>query len=48
LLGDVGDDVVEPPQVFIRAGFAGVIGDIAPNPEQILPGARPADDTPHG
>ncbi len=48
LLGDVGDDVVEPPQVFIRAGFPGVSGDVAPNPEQILLGARPADDTRHG
>ena len=47
LLRDVGDHVIQPPQVFIRTYFAGVVGNVSPNAQQILPSSRPANDARH-
>jgi hypothetical protein len=48
LLCYVDDDVVQSSKIFICSGLTGIVGNTAPNLDEILESSRPADDTRHG
>jgi hypothetical protein len=48
LLRDIGDDVVQAAQIFIRSRLTGIAGGVSPYFDEILKGSRPAHDTRHG
>ena len=48
LLCYVGDDIVQATKIFICSRLTGIVGDAAPNFDEILKSSRSANDTRHG